>query len=261
MGAHVCNSQTLHMGTDEKQFLLYTCFILVFVLHTMGSSKVLSQDNNKLEVPRIHDNFEDSFSGISKALQKYSDKYNFATINWTSYPYKPFVQFVLAHSEDNILLKFYVTENHVLGRHVSTNSAVHQDSCVEFFISFDEDSNYYNFEFNCIGTTHLAYGPNIQSREFIPAEYIDAQVKTFSSLGTEPIEINHNNSSWELAILIRKEVFIHHLDMDFSNLKARANFYKCVDHTKVPHFLSWKEVETDVPNFHKPEFFGDIIFR
>ena len=70
-----------HMGTDEKQFLLHTCFILVFVLHTMGSSEVLSQHNNKLEVPRIHDNFENSLSGISKALQEYSDKHNLATIN------------------------------------------------------------------------------------------------------------------------------------------------------------------------------------
>ena len=249
------------MEIDEKQFLLHTCFILVFVLHSMSYSRVLSQYNDKLEVPRIHDSFENSFSGISKVLEKYSKKHNLATINWEFYPYKPFVQFALAHSEDNILLKFSVTEDHVLARHISTNSAVHQDSCVEFFISFDEDLNYYNFEFNCIGTTHLAYGPNIQSRDFIPAEHIEAQIKTFSSLGSQPIEIDQNNSSWELAILIRREIFIHHLGIDFSNLKAKANFYKCGDHTKVPHFLSWKEVKTDMPNFHKPEFFDDIIFQ
>ena len=58
------------------------------------------------------------------------------------------------------------------------NSATHRDSCVEFFIDPMKDGNYYNFEFNCIGTTHLAYGPDRSNRTFIPQEKIIKEIKT-----------------------------------------------------------------------------------
>jgi hypothetical protein len=40
----------------------------------------------------------------------------------------------------------------------------------------------------------------------------------------------------------------------------RANFYKCGDGTSVPHYLSWNQVITETPDFHRPEFFGEISF-
>ena len=40
----------------------------------------------------------------------------------------------------------------------------------------------------------------------------------------------------------------------------RANFYKCGDGTSVPHFLSWSHIETETPDFHCPEFFGNMHF-
>mgnify|MGYP005710325143 CR=1 FL=1 len=71
-----------------------------------------------------------------------------------------------------MFLKFYVNENHILARRSSANTATHKDSCVEFFIDPIGDGNYYNFEFNCIGTTHLAYGLKGHERTFIPVDLI-----------------------------------------------------------------------------------------
>ena len=39
----------------------------------------------------------------------------------------------------------------------------------------------------------------------------------------------------------------------------KANFYKCADKTKRPHFLSWRPIDLPKPDFHCPQFFGEII--
>ena len=47
-----------------------------------------------------------------------------------------------------------------------------------------------------------------------------------------------------------------------SNLpeKILGNFYKCADETMNPHFVSWSPIDLPEPNFHCPEFFGNIHF-
>ena len=44
-------------------------------------------------------------------------------------------------------------------------------------------------------------------------------------------------------------------------LTLRANFYKCADKTKRPHFVSWQPILLPNPDFHCPQFFGEIILQ
>src|SRR5660397_6823 len=85
------------------------------------------------------------------------------TINWKAFPYLPSIKFRIAHVKNEIWLKFYVKEKNILAQEIHTNGDVYKDSCVEFFISINEN-NYYNFEFNCIGTIHIGYGPGRGNR-------------------------------------------------------------------------------------------------
>jgi hypothetical protein len=39
----------------------------------------------------------------------------------------------------------------------------------------------------------------------------------------------------------------------------RANFYKWGDGTSVPHYLTWSHIVTETPDFHRPEFFGELF--
>ena len=39
----------------------------------------------------------------------------------------------------------------------------------------------------------------------------------------------------------------------------RANFYKCGDATSHPHWASWNPIGEKL-SFHKPEYFGEIVF-
>ena len=41
----------------------------------------------------------------------------------------------------------------------------------------------------------------------------------------------------------------------------RANFYKCGDQTLHPHWLTWSPVAFPKPQFHLPEFFGELVFE
>ena len=39
----------------------------------------------------------------------------------------------------------------------------------------------------------------------------------------------------------------------------KGNFYKCGDETPRPHFGAWSPIENPTPDFHRPEFFGDLV--
>jgi hypothetical protein len=38
-----------------------------------------------------------------------------------------------------------------------------------------------------------------------------------------------------------------------------GNFYKCGDETEYPHFGCWNLIASPVPDFHRPEYFGEIV--
>ena len=40
----------------------------------------------------------------------------------------------------------------------------------------------------------------------------------------------------------------------------KANVYKCGDKTVHPHYLAWNPVASAVPDYHRPECFGEMVF-
>ncbi|WP_319589525.1 carbohydrate-binding family 9-like protein [uncultured Draconibacterium sp.] len=181
-------------------------------------------------------------------------------LNWgKAFPYKPGIQFRIAHTGNEIWLKFYVQEKNILAQETEINGDVYKDSTVEFFISID-GKNYYNFEFNCIGTPHVGYGPGRGNRTPILPEVLK-QIDIKSSLGNEPFEEKSGDFSWEMMICIPTQCFAFDKIEKLNGLKATANFYKCGDATSDPHFVSWNPVNTENPDYHRPEFFGQILFE
>ena len=180
-------------------------------------------------------------------------------LNWKDYSYKPKVLFRIGHTENEICLKYEVDEKHILAQETRTNGEVYKDSTCEFFISVD-GRNYYNFEFSCIGTIHLAHGPGRGNRTFVPEELIK-KIRIESTLGTQPFAEKTGNFHWELVVCIPAEVFRFDSIKSFNGLKATANFYKCGDGTATPHYITWNPVETSQPDYHRPEYFGKVIFE
>jgi hypothetical protein len=194
-----------------------------------------------------------------KMLESQTEKNSISTLNWPEYPYKPGVSFRIGHTENEIWLKFYVTEKCIRAVETRTNGDVYKDSCVEFFISFDH-RNYYNFEFNCIGTRHLSYGPGRGNRARVNPEVME-KIQTHSTLGNEPFDNKIGHFEWEMLLRIPVEVFIFDSISSLKGIKVTGNFYKCGDMTEEPHFVTWNPVKTEKPDYHRPEFFGTLLFE
>lgn len=181
------------------------------------------------------------------------------TINWKAYDYKPDVQFAIAYGDTAIYLKYFVTESYFKAEMTEPNQNVYEDSCVEFFVSPEKDGLYYNFEFNAIGTCLLGTGHGrADSRRADPAHI--EKIRKYSSLGSTPVGERTGEFSWDLTLTIPFEVFFHHTVKDLKGKSFRANFYKCGDKLSVPHYVSWNPIETENPDFHRPEYFGEIRF-
>lgn len=180
-------------------------------------------------------------------------------INWEDFSYKPGVQFRIGHTGKEIWLKYYVEEKHIRALETRTNGEVYKDSCVEFFISHDK-KNYYNFEFSCIGTIHLAWGEGRHNRKFVHPDIVE-KIALKSSLGNQPFGNKSGSFQWELMIRIPVECFAYSNLDSVEGIKAAANFYKCGDETAVPHFVTWNPVNTENPDYHRPEFFGKVEFE
>jgi hypothetical protein len=170
------------------------------------------------------------------------------------YP-RPQVSFAIAHGNDAVFLKYFVEEETLRSIYVHPNDPVYNDSCVEFFIGFEGEANYYNFEFNCAGTCLAGFG-EAKERLLLPADKI-LKIKHHSLIRKITGE---NLVHWELTLLIPEAVFIHHQPGTLAHKKAKGNFFKCGDDLPKPHYLTWTPIQAPDPNFHLSVFFGDLIF-
>ncbi len=222
---------------------------------------VANQKNmKKLIVKEIHHQGAVDLNLAEKLLESSAEIQFIETINWPEYPYKPEVKFKIAWCQDQILLKYYVNEENILAKETRVNGDVYKDSCVEFFISTNENETYYNFEFNCIGTPHVGYGPGRATRALTDPEILKL-IKVESSLGNQPFDEKTGGHQWELMVVIPAACLTYDKDIVLKGIKAHANFYKCGDETSKPHFVSWNPVGTGTPDYHQPAYFGELSFE
>ncbi|WP_439181953.1 carbohydrate-binding family 9-like protein [Carboxylicivirga taeanensis] len=175
--------------------------------------------------------------------------------NW-NYPADVKVKFGMAYDDCHLYLHYAVNENHPKAVCTTTNGPVWEDSCVEFFITFD-DQNYYNLEFNCIGTRLAGFGAVNTKRHRLNPKLVES-IETLPSLGRQAIDLENTPTQWEMKIKIPKSVFGDTIKQFEAGQSFKANFYKCGDKQEQMHFLSWNPISHEKPNFHLPQYFGTI---
>lgn len=164
----------------------------------------------------------------------------------------------LAHRPEELFLEFMVREPVAQARFRKTNGQVYKDSCVEFFVQFDQDVNYYNLECNVLGNIRFFYGPDRNNRSVIAAEVIE---KIERKLVFQPfLSQKQLYIEWRITAVLPLFVFLHHRLNRLENHRIRGNFYKCAD-DGLPHYLSWSYIKTEQPDFHRPEYFGLLDFK
>ncbi|HEX2974977.1 MAG TPA: carbohydrate-binding family 9-like protein [Bacteroidales bacterium] len=209
------------------------------------------------EVMRVKEKYPDLI-GLSDIMDTYQ-RHQIETLNWKDFDYKPDVNFSVAYNYDEILLKFRVRERFCKAEMTESNQNVYEDSCVEFFVSPFQDGIYYNMEFNALGTCLMGCGTGRADRERADPLVIEG-IRRLSSEGNKPFPEKEGDFAWTLTIAIPFSVFYRHKITSLSGKKISANFYKCGDKLSQPHYLTWNPVETMKPDFHRPEYFGELKF-
>jgi hypothetical protein len=190
------------------------------------------------------------------------------TLDWPKdFWYKPEVSAKLGHTDDRLFVKFHVMEEHAQAVTTFNNGPVWEDSAVEFFVKTPESPFYYNFENNCIGAILVARRTGRSDAQHFTDDQIakithisslaQMQPYTLNGVASEPKPLADTAKEWTLLLGIPFES----IGIPFGQVPSilNANFYKCGDKTKIPHYLSWSPIATDHPDFHRPEFFGKLL--
>lgn len=173
-----------------------------------------------------------------------------------AYPYQPEVSFALAHTGSELLLSWRVSEDCVRAEAREDGGKVWEDSCCELFLQWAGSTSYYNIECNCAGRVLVAVGSGRSQRQLAQPATM-AAVQRQSSLGSQPFGLRQGACQWHMELVIPAATFA--LD-SFCGQHAHGNFYKCGDALSRPHFLCFFPIDLPRPDFHCPEFFGDLVF-
>lgn len=196
----------------------------------------------------------------SELLEVYGKSDIVECLNWPKeYPYRPITLFYIARSNDAILLKYTVKGTMLRAVYTNDQDPVYEDSCVEFFCKLPDSDKYMNFEFNCIGTCQASKRKG-RTEDVVPYSVDELkQIIRFPSMGRRAFNEMEGMFEWELTVKIPFLL----MGIDANNLpeKLLGNFYKCADGTDSQHFVSWSPIQTENPDFHRPEFFGELYFE
>jgi hypothetical protein len=211
-----------------------------------------------LFIPLVDElNMNSSLEEVADLLAVYP-KNHISYQPWPVYKSNCKTCFTIVHNGVAIFLKYEVAEDVIKINTHTTNGAVNKDNCVEFFVSFGAEKDYYNIELNCVGISRMAYGKGRSNRTFLTEEAIK-KVKKHIEIKTAP-DNGATKYLWEVTLIIPIDTFEHSHLKTLHQQSGYGNFFKCGDDLPHTHFYSWNIIDSKTPDFHLPEFFGSLDF-
>lgn len=203
--------------------------------------------------------YETTFDKI-KLLNEAGLHLDIDKVNWPSqFPKTMPVSVHIAHDNKKVYLYYQVKGEQLRAVATEDFMDVYKDSCVEFFVKRKGGKIYRNFEFNVLG---VLLGAEHETREiaedFPPA--LMASVLRFTTIN-HYYEGDKQLSDWTLYAEIPKEAIGFSSDERLSKQSIEANFYKCGDETPEPHYITWNPIDLPEPDYHVPQFFGELTFE
>ena len=198
-------------------------------------------------------------------------------VNWSErFPVHPRTALRLAHTGEMLWVRFDVEGMGLRAMHTADLEHVNEDSCVEFFVTNAQGTRYFNFEFNCMGVCNASHRiSKAEDVHRLTPEELQSVVRWSSLMGggegepalIVPFDKREGNYTWSLTVGIpllmlgvtRENISDITRNMSGQPITLRGNFYKCGDLTMEPHYLSWSPIAFERPNFHLPEFFGELL--
>ena len=160
----------------------------------------------------------------------------------------------LCYDEKYLYVHQQAVEENIRAEYSGPLSPVHEDSCMEFFFAPGQDSRYFNFEINPNACFDIGFGPDRANHIRLCHR---AEQELFCA------ECLRCDGGWTAEYRIPLS-FIRIFFPEFSlssGTRFRANCYKCGDKTAKAHYLSWNPIPLERPNFHCPEYFGEMVLE
>ncbi len=161
---------------------------------------------------------------------------------------------VIFKEGDGFYVRMFCEEENPRAVYTKFDDPVYLDSCLEFFCDYVPgkfEGYYINTEMNANGAFLTYWAHGIGNYEMMP-----------DKTDTLPaVEAFKQDGGWGVLLHVSLDMIrdIYGADTDFSvGSVVRMNFYKCGSECDIPHYGAWREVELDAPNFHSPQFFGDV---
>lgn len=169
----------------------------------------------------------------------------------------------LLYDDEHLYFRMDSWDRHIVGLHTEPNQPVYLDSCAELFIKpgTAPELGYFNFEINCVGTMLLAFGTGRAGRVFVTPE-LARQVHIWHSIPGPVKYETAEDRFWAVEAVIPFAVMRAYTELlpPMPGSEWRGNFQRCADGSSNPQWSCWNRIETERPDFHRPEFFGRLVF-
>ena len=176
-------------------------------------------------------------------------------VNWQGYAVPPKAKVHLAYVEGNgLAVRLFSDETDLLATVNVPDGMVCRDSCLEAFSDFAPQvgKGYINFEINPFAALHEALGVGRKGRCY---------TREMGVAPTEPIT-SVSGDGWEAMFIVT----LPHIEAIYgvSELNKgdiiKANFYCCADDKPTgAYYASAFPIVTEQPDYHRPEFFAELI--
>lgn len=207
-------------------------------------------------IPQLNDATAEIAANV---LEENGREGNIEHVNWPDlFPYKPIAFFWAGRSTTHLFIKYSVIGNVLRAINDRDQTPVWEDSCVEFFCQLPEHTEYMNFEFNCIGACYSGIYTEPRHGKLRPTNEM-VQIDRYPSMEKKAFNEMEGIFEWELTVAIPFQLL--GIQPDQLPKKIMGNFYKCADGTSMKHYVSWSPIKTKSPDFHRPEFFGELLFE
>lgn len=170
------------------------------------------------------------------------------------YDYHPraFAQVVLLENQQ-LRVKMTCYEKNPKADYRQDGEDVYKDSCLEFFASFSSDDLYINCEMNAAGASLMSLGRFDGERRPL-SEVLGHMPQVLAEVLPE---------CWSVELRLDVE----DIAKMFPGVRLApgfcftGNFFKCGDETEFEHYGMWCRSIAVIPQFHRPQYFGELIIE
>ena len=166
--------------------------------------------------------------------------------------YRPKTSAKMLFTADGTLwLKMTCEEKNPKAVHLAFDEEVWLDSCMECFFGFVRGGKYINCEMNSLGVSKIGVGEGRDGRTSI---HLITDIPKIKAEKTE--------GEWSVSAVFTPKILKDVFGGDYKTDKGTVlfgNLFKVGEETHTPHYGMWNPIVWDVPDFHRPECFGEFI--